>query len=70
MPAPETEFMLPAGCNYVVRNAQWGQLKGTEISKAVTRAYYKTARWKCSIFYLPTGQVGQSFIEEVTKVIQ
>ena len=70
LPARETDVMLPTDGADVVRNAQWGQLKGTEISKAVTRAYYKTARWKRNIFYLPTGQVGQSFIEEVTKVIQ
>ena len=70
LPARETDVMLPTDGAEVTLNAQWGQLKGTEISKAVTRAYYKTARWKRNIFYLPTGQVGQSFIEEVTKVIQ
>ena len=70
LPARETEVMLPVDGADAVRNAQWGHLKGTELSKAVTRAYYTTARWKRNIFYLPTGHVGQSYIEEVTKVIQ
>ena len=52
-----------------VLNAQWGELKGAEIRDAVTKAYYTTARWKRNIFYLPSGQAGQTFIEEVTKVI-
>ena len=38
LPARETDVMLPTDGADVVRNAQWGQLKGTEISKAVTRA--------------------------------
>ena len=47
-----------------------GSVEGHGNKQSSYKTYCKTARQKRNIFYLPTGQVGQSFIEEVTKVIQ
>ena len=52
-----------------ILNARWGTLTGVEIRESVTNAYLVTSRWRRNLFYLPTGNAGESFIEEVTKVI-
>ena len=52
-----------------ILNAQWGGMKGIEIRDSVTKAYEQVSRWKRNLFYLPTGKAGESFIEELTKVI-
>ena len=53
----------------MILNAQWGQMKGTEIRDSVMNAYCVVTKWRRNIFYLPTGKAGQKFIEELTKII-
>ena len=52
-----------------ISNAQWGEMHGTDIRVSVESAYQRVSRWKRNIFYLPTVKAGESFIEELTKVI-
>ena len=52
-----------------IENAQWGALKGTMVRDSVMKAYREVTVWRRNIFYLPTGQAGQSFIEELTKIL-
>ena len=52
-----------------ILNAKWGEMHGTDIRVSVESAYQRVSRWKRNIFYLPTGKAGESFIEELTKVI-
>ena len=56
----ENAVVNPTEVNDAILNAQWGQFKGTEIREAVTKEYYIVAHWKRNIFYIPTGQAGQS----------
>ena len=51
-------------------HAKWGDLKGEELQKVVDSAFLEVARWKRNIFMLPTGKVGEDFIEEVTTLFK
>ena len=59
----------PLSENDKILNARWGSLNGVEIRESVNKAYQTVTRWKRNLFYLPTGKAGESFIEELTKVI-
>ena len=52
-----------------IHEATWGSLKGEDIIKSVNLAYSKIVKWRKNLFKVPTGKVGQEFIEEVTKVL-
>ncbi len=52
-----------------IEEAIWGNLKGREITDAVNHAYLKIVRWKKNLFKVPSGKVGQEFIEEVNKTL-
>ena len=53
-----------------INDAVWGKLRGKEIADWVNMAYDETVKWKRNIFLVPTGKIGQSYIEELTKTIQ
>ena len=55
---------------YELTNAKWGALKGSEIAEAVNSAYEQVVKWRKNLFQVPTGKVGQRFIEEMTKAIR
>ncbi len=52
-----------------IDQAEWGVLKGSEITEAVHHAYSKIVHWKKNLFKVPTGKAGQDFIEEVSKTL-
>ncbi len=52
-----------------IEQAEWGVLKGSEITEVVTDIYSKIIKWKKNMFKVPTGKAGQDFIEEVAKTM-
>ncbi len=52
-----------------IDKASWGILKGSDIATSVQKAYDKIVKWRRNLFKVPTGKIGQEFIEEVAKTI-
>ena len=53
-----------------ILKAKWGQYTGKPLIDAIDRTYAEVVRWKRNLFMVPTGKVGEQFIDEVTKVIK
>ena len=72
LPNPIVPPALPAGAGQdigTIHNAKWGEMEGVQVKENVELAYQEVVRWRRNIFFLPTGKAGESFIEELTKVI-
>ena len=52
-----------------LEKANWGDLKGQKLKEAVNSAYLEVVRWRRNLFDVPTGKVGQDFIDEVITLI-
>ena len=52
-----------------IAQAKWGKLRGAEIADSVNNIYTTVIKWKKNLFAVPTGKVGQEFIDEVSKTI-
>ena len=50
-------------------SAKWGVLKGQKIAEIVNSTYDVVVTWRRNLFLVPTGAIGQQFIEEVTKTV-
>jgi len=51
-----------------IKDAVWGEMRGTKLADSVNNAYREVTRWRRNIFNLPTGKAGEGFIEELTKL--
>ena len=69
--SPPCEPKLPDSENprRTLSSAKWGILKGQEIGELVNSTYDLVVKWRRNLFQVPTGDVGQQFIEELTKTI-
>ena len=47
----------------------WGELQGYEIAKTINLTYQTITKWQRNLFLVPTGKVGQDFIDEVAKTL-
>ena len=50
--------------------ATWGKYTGPELVNVINNGYLEVVKWRRNLFQLPTGDVGNRFIEEVTKVLR
>jgi hypothetical protein len=50
-------------------SAKWGVLKGQQIAEIVQSTYDVVVNWRRNLFLVPTGAIGQQFIEEVSKTV-
>ena len=48
---------------------QWGSYNGEAFCASVAAAYDEAVHWKRNIFLLPSGNVGKSFIQEMTWLL-
>ena len=53
-----------------IHRAQWGQYTGNKLVDVVNNTYIEVVKWKRNLFKVPTGKVGEEFIEEVSKVMK
>ena len=65
---PEQDPVAPVAPDKII-GAKWGEMCGTKIRESVLAVYEKVTRWKRNLFYLPTGKAGETFIEELARVI-
>ncbi len=70
-PADIADIQLPdpEPSSSSIDKASWGVFKGNDIPTAVQGAYEKIVKWRRNLFKVPTGKIGQEFIEEVAKTI-
>ena len=68
---PALEVFLPKfdETTSCIEKAAWGELKGSQIAKVSNEMYKNVVKWRKNLFKVPTGKVGQMFIEEVSKTI-
>ena len=50
--------------------ATWGKYKGPDLVNVINNGYLEMVKWRRNLFQLPTGNVGNQFIEETIKVIR
>ena len=47
----------------------WGDYSGADLVNVVNNVYREAVQWKINLFMLPSGEAGEMFISEVTKLI-
>ena len=53
-----------------IEGAVWGDMKGSVIVDAVDKVFLSVSKWRQNLFMLPSGKVGEEFIEQLDKCIE
>jgi len=52
----------------IPESIRWGSLRGKEIASTINEAYNEVISWRPNLFLVPTGDTGNDFIAEVTRL--
>ena len=64
-PQPINTTSIPSGPNFT-----WGTFSGTEMVNTINRGYDEVIHWRPNVFLVPPGTAGNSFVQELARLLQ
>ena len=67
---PQTPIPAIPNATYPDLDFTWGTFSGSEMLTTINKAYDEIVHWRHNLFLIPTGSDGNSFVQELARLLQ